>query len=539
MRRILRLTLPVLTAWLAIAAESRVQAGDLLPADRPLPEVVDHYLDAKLSEEGVKPAAPTDDAGLIRRLTLDLIGRIPTEAEMRAYVESNRPEKQVELVDRLMASPAYVRHQANELDAMMMAGTRGSLRDYLQHALEDDRPWDQIFREVILADEGQPGLKGAGNYLKPRAKDLDRLTSDVSSLFFGVDVSCAKCHDHPRVADWKQDHYYGMKSFFARTYEAGTFLGENDYGSVKFQTTDGEERQARPMFLTGRIVETPAVNEPTKEELKEEKRRIAEAKQKKVPPPTPKFSVRAQLVDVALQPGERAFFANAIVNRLWHRYFGVGLVVPLDQMHSANPPSHPELLSWLAHDLVEHRYDLHRLIRGLVLSRAYARSSLWREGEAPSPRLFGVAAVRPLTPLQLATSMWVATTDPTTLSTDLAPGKLETELDGRARELAGALARPGEDYQISVSEALLMSNGDRIQKLLDDKNERLIRRLAQIEAGDERVALAVRNVLSRPPADDEVSLLGEYLAQRSDRPVDAIRQLVWVLLTSAEFRFNH
>lgn len=537
MRRILRLALPVLTALLAVGSNTR--AVELLPPDRPLPEVIDFYLDAKLGEAGVKPTASTEDAGLIRRLTLDLIGRIPTEAEMRAYVESTDPEKHVKLVDRLMGSPAYARHQANEFDAMMMAGTRGSLRDYLNRAFEEDRPWDQIFREVILADESRPGDKGAGNYLKPRTKDLDRLTSDVSSIFFGVDVSCAKCHDHPRVVDWKQDHYYGMKSFFARTYEAGTFVGETDYGTVKFQTTDGKERQARLMFLTGRIVETPAVKEPSKDEQKEEKRRIAEAKKRKEPPPAPKFSIRAQLVDVALQPGERDFFANAIVNRLWNRFFGVGLVMPLDQMHSANPPSHPELLSWLARDLVEHRYDLRRLIRGLVLSRGYARSSLWQEGEAPDPRLFGVAAVRPLTPLQLASSMWVATTDPAAFPTDQPPGKLEAEFDGRARGLAGALAKPGEDYQIGVSEALLMSNGDRIQELLTEKNERLVGRLAQIENVDERVAVAVRNVLSRPPADEEVSLLGEYLAKRTDRQVEGIRQLVWVLLTSAEFRFNH
>ncbi|SIO24914.1 Protein of unknown function [Singulisphaera sp. GP187] len=540
MRRILRLPLSTLAITVLIAAGSSARAVDLQPADRPIPEVVDFYLDAKLSQEGIKPAAATDDAGLVRRLTLDLIGRIPTAAEMRAYVESTQPEKQVELVDRLMASPAYARHMANELDAMMMAGTRGSLRDYLSRAIEEDRPWDQIFRELILADESQPGLKGVGNYLKPRAKDLDRLTSDVSSIFFGVDVSCAKCHDHPRVVDWKQDHYYGMKSFFARTYEAGTFLGENDYGNVKFQTTGGEERQARLMFLTGRIVDVPAAKEPSKEEQKEEKRRIAEAKKKKEPPPAPKFSARAQLVDVALQPGERDFFANAIVNRLWHRFFGSGLVIPLDQMHSANPPSHPELLAWLARDLVEHRYDLRRLIRGLVLSQAYARTSIWQEGEPPDPRLFAVAAVRPLTPVQLTTSMWVATTDPSTLPAGVVPpGKLEADLDGRARELANALAKPGEDYQIGVSEALLLSNGDRVQALLTDQKERLVGRLAQIDDGDERVAVAVRNILSRPPADEEVSLLGEYLAQRSDRQVEAIRQLVWVLLTSAEFRFNH
>ncbi len=100
------------------------------------------------------------------------------------------------------------------------------------------------------------------------------------------------------------------------------------------------------------------------------------------------------------------------MNRIWHRLFGQGLVMPLDQMHSANPPSHPELLAWLARDLADHGYDLKRLIRGLVLSRAYARGSRWEGSEPPRPSLFAVALVRPLTPMQLATSLRLATVDP-------------------------------------------------------------------------------------------------------------------------------
>src|SRR5215210_7426775 len=104
------------------------------------------------------------------------------------------------------------------------------------------------------------------------------------------------------------------------------------------------------MFLTGRVIDEPPGNEPSKEELKQEK----------VPPPRPAFSARAQLVEVALRPGERDYFARSIVNRTWHRLFGRGLVLPLDQMHEANAPTHPELLQWLARDTVEHGYDLRR-----------------------------------------------------------------------------------------------------------------------------------------------------------------------------------
>src|SRR5262249_28269551 len=130
------------------------------------------------------------------------------------------------------------------------------------------------------------------------------------------------------------------------------------------------------------------------------------------PPAPPKFSLRAKLVELALAPEQREFFARAIVNRTWHRLFGRGLVMPLDQMHSANPASHPELLQWLARDVVEHGYDLRRLIRGLVLSQAYARSSRWEGEEIPQDKFFAVAQIRALTPMQMAMGLRLAGSDP-------------------------------------------------------------------------------------------------------------------------------
>ena len=196
-----------------LASGPSAQTAELLPPDRAIDEVVDHYLDARIVAAGLNPAPPADDATLIRRLTLDLNGRIPTPAEVRQFVESTEPDKRAKLVDRLMASPGFARHQAESFEAMLMAGTRGELRSYLNLAFAQGRPWDEIFRDLLRGDESDSGRKGSAEFLKARAKDLDRLTSDVSSFFFGVNVSCAKCHDHPKVPDWKQDHYYGMKSF--------------------------------------------------------------------------------------------------------------------------------------------------------------------------------------------------------------------------------------------------------------------------------------------------------------------------------------
>ncbi len=540
--RLLRLSVPIAVAVAMIAGGLSAVAVEILPPERAIEEVVDHYVDAGLEKDGIGPAPAADDGTLIRRLTLDLAGRIPTAAEARAYVGSEDSEKRVRLVDRLMRSPGFVRYQADAFDTMLMAGVRGSVRDYLVRALREDRPWDRIFREILAADEAEPGRKGASEFLKPRAKDLDLLTNDVSSVFFGVNVSCAKCHDHPKVKDWKQDHFFGLKSFFGRTSQVGNFVAESDFGAVKFKTTAGEEKQARFQFLSGRTVDVPGVAEPSKEVREEDKKRLDAAKKKKVAPLPPKVSARARLAEVALLPGERDFFARSIANRLWQRFHGVGLVMPLDQMHSANPPSHPELLAWLARDTIEHGYDLRRLIRGLVLSRAYARTSRWESAEPPGPRLFAVAAVRPLSPMQLATSLWLATEAPETFPEDLKAEDLDRKiegLEGRARDLAQGIARPGEDYQIGAAEALLMSNGDRIKDLLSEKGDRLVSRVAKATDPRERVNLAVRNVLSRPPEDEESAILREFLAQHADLPVEGARQLIWSLLTSAEFRFNY
>jgi len=517
-------------------------AGDILAPDRPIEEVVDHYLDAAIASAGVKAAPEADDPTFLRRLTLDLVGRIPTAAELGAFAASTDPDKRARLVDRLVASPGFARHLADSFDATLMSGVRGSLRDYLLAAFRDARPWDRIFREVMAADESATGRKGSAEFLKARAKDGDRLTSDVSSIFFGVNVSCAKCHDHPLVKDWKQDHYYGMKSFLDRTYMSGNFLAEKGHGVVRYKPNDGPEKQARFLFLTGREVEIPAeALEPSEEVKKAEKLRLDEAKKNKTAPPAPAFSARARLVEVALEPGGREFFSRSIANRVWHRFFGQGLVMPLDQMHSENPPSHPELLDWLARDMVEHGYDLRRIIRGLVLSRAYAREGRG-ESDHVDPRLFAVAAPRALTPTQLAASMWVATTDPAALPDEAHLGDIDGSVEplaDRGRELAQAIARPGEDYQIGSSEALLLSNGDKLGPLLADGGGRLVTRLAKAADHRERVELAVRNIMSRAPDAEEVAILSEFLGCREDRPAEGSRQMVWALLTGAEFRFNH
>ena len=261
------------------------RGAELLPPDQPVEEAIDHYIDAQLTAAGVSAAPQASDVQLLRRTTLDLAGRIPTVAEAQAYAAASDPQKRMQLVDRLLASPAFARHQVDQFDTLLMAGTGGNLRAYLTQAFQENRPWDQMFRELMLGREDDPEQKGAIQFVSRRAKDLDKLTNDVSVLFFGVNISCAQCHDHPLVADWTQDHFYGMKSFFARTFDHGDLVGERDYGALSYKTKSGENRNASLMFLDGQKVSEPEAAEPSDEAKKDEKKRLEELKKDKKPPP--------------------------------------------------------------------------------------------------------------------------------------------------------------------------------------------------------------------------------------------------------------
>ena len=542
-----------LTGFLAVTALLRAgtpstHAADLQPAEKPIPTVIDHYVDALLKTDSIEPAPQADDFTLIRRLTLDLVGRIPTVVEVENFVKSTDPEKRVKLVDRLIASPGYVRFQAHQYDVMLnstVAGDdrrRGSVRDYLQTALKDSKSWDRIFRELMLPDAKDPVQKSAAEFLRSRVIDADRLTNDVSVAFFGVNVSCAQCHDHPLVEDWKQDHFYGMKSFLARSYDANGFLAERSAGLIKFKPTRGPERQGKLMFLTGAEVKTDTLRDLTKDEQKAEKEATEQAKSKKAAPPEPAFSARAKLVEVALQPKESQFFARSIVNRLWHRFFGYGLVMPLDQMHSENPASHPELMDWLARDVRTHQYDLTRLIRGIVLSKAYSRASTYPSESHPAAMYFAVAKLKPLTPIQLGTAMKMAHRDPGAFAEDK-PAEFERILDAMAaggNGIASQLEQPTDDFQVGVGEALLFSNGDRVEReFLTDGGGSLLARMKTEKNESAAVDLMIRATLGRPAKDSEKKALTEYLAKRADRTPQAYRQILWALMTSPEFRFNH
>jgi hypothetical protein len=485
---------------------------------------IDGFVEKHWQDQGVKPAALTGDLAFLRRATLDLNGRIPTVPETTAFADDRSPDRRARAVRRLMEAPDYALHLGRVFDDLIQGKLAGDAEfvEYLRAAVAAHKPWDQVFREMMLGPWDTNERKPANRFLARRANSLDDLTTDIGRVFFGVNISCAKCHDHPLVLDWKQDHYYGMASFLNRTYEGSkgkgqrnTDVTEKPAAPVQFVTTKGERRTAKAMFLSGRVVEEPAKSTP--------------------------FSPREELVKVALE--EKQFFSRAIVNRLWEYLLGRGLVTPVDQMHSANPPAVPDLLEWLADDLADHGYDLDRLIAGLVSSRVYQLASTKVEAERqPAETAFARASLRPLTPPQYALSLLLATGagsfDPT--ADPAARAKRYRELEGQCAALLkpGSLDVRADRFQSSTAEALFMSNHPEVQKLVTPAGNNLVARLAALADTKQLVETATWSVLSRPPSMEEHAYLSKWIDGHEDRS-KACGELVWALLTSAEFRFNH
>ena len=334
-----------------------------------------------------------------------------------------------------------------------------------------------------------------------------------------------------------------MKSFFSRTFDNGGFVGERNYGFVSFETTEGESRRAELMFLDGTNVPEPEAKEPSDEEKKLESEKLESLKENKQPPPLPDFSRRAQLVRIALENQDNNYFAKSIVNKTWNRFFGHGIVMPLDQMHPENEPSHPQLLEWLARDLVSNNYDLTRLTRGILLSDAYARSSIWEDDERPDKSLFAVVEPRPLTPFQYAAALKIGSRNPDLFASNTPPKEHEKqmeEIEKSASGLASLFEQPTEDFHVSLTEALILSNSTQTEKeLLYETSDSLVAKLQTVDDKNEMIELAVWSILSRPPSEKEYEVLIPYLAARENQPTQQCQQLVWILLTSSENRFNY
>jgi hypothetical protein len=506
-------------------------------ADEPLHARIDALIAARAGARPVGPAA--EDAEFLRRVTLDLAGRIPSVSETRAFLQDRTPDKRARRIDRLLASPEYPRRMQEAFHVILMErrGDHPEWTRYLRKSFAANKPFDQMAREILRASPRDEATRGAAFFYTKRLEhyganpvDYPDLARDVGRLFLGKDFRCAQCHDHLTIADYKQQDFQGLFAFVQNLtlHDAAfpTVAEKPAAGKLAFASVFKKVRhETGPRLPGGPEVAIPALMKG----------------QEFVRPPDPgtkfpgepRFSVLAALAERV--PASPDFSRNA-ANRLWFLLMGRGLVYPLDQHHSANPPSHPELLDMLAREFVAHHFDIQWLLREIALSQSYQRSSLLpKDGGKNPPALFLTALEKRLSAEQVLGSMLEAAGERERVG--------EAGLEKLRPLFVKAFGNPAKETEDEINPSLkgtlFVLNDPTVLGWLNPRPGNLIDRLNQLpDAGRvaEELYLAV---LSRPPSDEERAEVADYLARHAAGRTKALGQLAWALLASAEFSVNH
>ncbi|HEY3863406.1 MAG TPA: DUF1549 domain-containing protein [Verrucomicrobiae bacterium] len=509
-----------------------MSAADIQPADKPrplrhfdsIPQAVDTLISEGWQERKVKPAAEADDRTWCRRVYLDLAGRICTSAELQAFLDAPAASKRADLVDRLLASDEYPMRMRELWDYFLMGrGKREKTEDqrkkngwwaFLENNFRKNRPWNEMVHAILLARSAKAEDEGASWFLYERRDDFQAIAEAVAPVVYGTKINCAQCHNHPLAREIKQAHYWGLVAAYNRckNVEGGNAVSESATGGfVNFTNLKKESQPAVITLFSGGAVKEERPGPDQKETDSDDKYVDAKAKVR-----VPKFSRRAAFADAATQ--NNPLLARAFVNRLWSALLGRGIVQPPDEMNSRNAPSHPELLDWLAQDFASHNYDIRREVRGIVLSRVYA---LGNAGVAPET--FAGAIERPLSAEQLARSWRIAA--------GLPP-------EDNALRRAAITALPDvlpKDYNATYQQAQFLANSALIGKILKPSPANTMSRLMALQDPNVCVREAFLAAYDRLPDAQEAGQAKAFLKERAKHRTEADRDLLWAMMTSAEF----
>ena len=505
-------------------------------AQEPLHQQIDMHIAAK-ADGALNPAA--SDAEFVRRIYLDLAGRIPTRDETQRFLADTSPDKRVKLIDELLVSPQYAAHMASVFHVMLTErlGEHADWQAWLTESFAANKPWDQMCREMLAphSDEADPA-RGAGFFLSKRLEnygqnpvDHPALVRDVGRLLLGVDLQCAQCHDHPQIDDYKQIDYQGLYAYFANV---------SLRSGVKFPAVQeklAQKVEFQSVFVSGKhevALRLPFGMETAIPAFEKGQEFVTLPDRKTNHPGVLKFSSLQTLSSDLPQPTTPGFSKN-IVNRLWWHMQGRGLVHPLDLHHSANKPSHPELLETLSNEFAARQYDIQWLLREIALSDTYQRSSvLPADSRDIALTSYRVAIEKGLSPEQMARSLWTAT-GPWT------DDKLLTDLQTRCvKALAQPPREPETDFAPGVKGALFLSHDSLLLSLLEPQAGNLIDRLQKLDTAEAAAKELYLAVYSREPSDDERQAFVErwHATEERDR---LLKDYLWAMLSSNEFAINH
>jgi hypothetical protein len=519
-------------------------AGTARAEEKPLRQVIDAAVQAAWQKQEITPAKRSSDAEFLRRVFLDLVGSIPTYEETVAFLDSNGADKREQLIDRLLADPRFAQHQTDVWDLVLFGrhppgydtDKRDGFQAWLRKQFAQNTPYDVWVRELLRAD-GNSAENGALYYVQYRNAPEDGGAA-IAQTFLGVQLQCARCHDHPYEA-WTQLDFYGMAAFLARLEVVSLprkgnlpvyVIGERNSGDIQFTGPAKDQKPGKkgepvpPKFLMGKPIEEPPLPAGFKE-VKFEANKV---------PAAPAHSRKNQLADWITQ-ADNPFFARAVANRVWGQYLGRGLVHPVDNLSPSNKPSHPELLDALTRELVVHKFDLTWYIRELVNSQTYQLSAAG-SGE-PLPNWFQHARMRPLSAEELVESWRHASGY---AAAEQVSGKKTSEsryrpLDGYILRFFGSPNTGTGDFQGGLHEHLYLNNGPLAQMIVGSKGSLLEFLSDKTQPMDKRIERLFLTALNRRPSAREQEKFAAFLSAEKANPADAI----WTLLACSEFRFNH
>ena len=499
---------------------------------KPLPQnnYIDRLIDAKLERLKIQPSPVADDATFLRRVSLDLKGQLPTPEEIQAFVSNSSRTKRAELIDKLIASPAYVDHWTLKWGDLLQnsrkyLGEKGAFefREWIRESIAENKPYDRMVREMLMA-RGSSYDNPAANFYRV-TRDPKPTMEKTTQVFLGVRMVCAQCHDHP-FERWTQTQYYQMAAFFSAVglrpgYEVGEEIlydQRRDYDMK--HPKDG--RVMNPAFIL------PATWSGTGA------------------PPTD--AGRRQAYAEWLTARDNPFFAKSTVNRVWSYFFGRGIIDPVDDIRASNPPSNPALLDALAKDFLDHNFDLRLLMRTIANSRAYQASVATNEWNEKDGENFSHAMPRRLSAEELMDALAQAT--------GVRPVLPEAPPDTRAEQVTDPhigkdgfldlFGRPAREsscecerrYDLSLPQALNLVNGKNISDAVADANGRVAKAILSGRSDRDVVTELYLASLSRPPAAGELESGIHYLQGGSGRAARA-QDLLWALVNSKGFLYNH
>ncbi len=510
---------------------------DNLPEEK---NFIDGHVFANLKEIGIPPSPLCDDASFIRRATLDIAGRLPTEKEAAEFISSQSPGKRNQLVDRLLKDPGYADFFANKWTALLKnrrddnndITSNFAFHSWVRDSLLSNKPYNQIVRELLAATGTVMGNPPVAWY--KRVKDPKTQIEDVAQLFLGVRMQCAQCHHHP-FERWSQDDYFSLTAFFSQigrkpTAQRGEDMIYHKRGiAVAKNVRSG--KQLKPAALGA---STPDIG--------------------------PDEDPRLRLADW-MGRKDNPFFAKALVNRYWKHFFKRGLIEPEDDIRDSNPPTNPDLLAALKNHFIESGFDLKELVRVIAQSSAYQLSAIPNEHNIVDQQNYSRYYPRRMQAETMLDSIDDLTLDRTSFA-NLPVGTRAIALPdnsyNKASPFLRVFGRPDSSsvcecervQSASLSQSLHLMNDASLKKKLSLASGRAAQLAKNKKSDEENIRELYLAAFARAPKANELKIAKDFLAaprvDAKGKPIaeakarqQKFEDLLWALINTKEFLFNH